>query len=104
MAQHARGVRLGLVSATLAEASTRRSRFAAALLRDAYRVLFASPLDPDVVEDVRMATRRGTAPAVEAQRRAQMSHAADPRFGGESEAVVELVETYRTGSVALAGL
>ena len=72
--------------------------------RDAYRALFASPLDPDVVEDVRMATRRGTAPAVEAQRRAQMSHAAGPRFAGESDAVIALVETYRTASVAPAGL
>jgi hypothetical protein len=33
-----------------------------------------------------------------------MSHAAGPRFGGESDAVMELVETYRTASVAPAGL
>ena len=38
---HARGVRLGLVSATLASTSTRRSRVASALLRDAYGVLDA---------------------------------------------------------------
>jgi len=44
---HARGVRLGLVSATLAEGSTRRSRFAAALLRDAYRLLdLVGAIDP----------------------------------------------------------
>lgn len=36
---HARGVRLGLVSATLASASSRRSRFASALLHDAYALL-----------------------------------------------------------------
>ena len=36
---HARGVRLGLVSATLASTSTRRSRVALALLRDAYGLL-----------------------------------------------------------------
>jgi 3-deoxy-D-manno-octulosonic-acid transferase len=38
---HARGVRLGLISATLAPASTRRSRVASALLRDAYGLLDA---------------------------------------------------------------
>ena len=38
---HSRGVRLGLVSATLAPTSTRRSRFASALLRDAYELLDA---------------------------------------------------------------
>lgn len=38
---HARGVRLGLVSATLAEGSSRRSRLASALLRDAYSLLDA---------------------------------------------------------------
>ena len=38
---HERGIRLGLVSATLAEGSSRRSRFAAALLRDAYALLDA---------------------------------------------------------------
>jgi len=38
---HSRGVRLGLVSATLAEGSSRRSRLATALLRDAYASLDA---------------------------------------------------------------
>ena len=38
-AAHSLGVRLGLVSATLASASSRRSRLAAALLRDAYAAL-----------------------------------------------------------------
>ena len=38
---HARGVRLGLVSATLAESSSRRSTLAVAVLRDAYRLLDA---------------------------------------------------------------
>ena len=38
---HSRGVRLGLVSATLAEGSSRRSRLASALLRDAYASLDA---------------------------------------------------------------
>ena len=38
---HSRGTRLGLISATLAESSSRRSRFASALLRDAYRLLDA---------------------------------------------------------------
>ena len=38
-ASHSSGVHLGLVSATLASASSRRSRLAAALLRDAYAVL-----------------------------------------------------------------
>lgn len=37
----ARGVRLGLVSATLAASSARRTRFGALLLRDAYRALDA---------------------------------------------------------------
>jgi 3-deoxy-D-manno-octulosonic-acid transferase len=36
---HDRGVRLGLVSGTLAAGSSRRSRLASALLRDAYRLL-----------------------------------------------------------------
>lgn len=36
-----RGIRLGLVSATLARTSSRRSRFASALLHDAYRALDA---------------------------------------------------------------
>ena len=36
---HAKGVRLGLVSATLAALSSRRSRFAGALLHDAYAAL-----------------------------------------------------------------
>ena len=36
---HARGVRLGLVSATLSRGSSRRSRTATALLRDAYAAL-----------------------------------------------------------------
>src|SRR4030095_11470067 len=35
----ARGVRLGLISATLARGSSRRSRAASALLRDAYAAL-----------------------------------------------------------------
>jgi 3-deoxy-D-manno-octulosonic-acid transferase len=44
---HARGVRLGLVSATLAEGSSRRSGFAAALLRDAYAALdIVGAVDP----------------------------------------------------------
>lgn len=38
---HDRGVRLGLVSATLAEGSSRRSRLGAALLREAYSLLDA---------------------------------------------------------------
>ena len=38
-AAHSLGVRLGLVSATLASGSSRRSRLAAALLRDAYAAL-----------------------------------------------------------------
>lgn len=38
-AAHSLGISLGLVSATLASGSSRRSRFAAALLRDAYAVL-----------------------------------------------------------------
>ena len=38
---HSRGVRLGLISATLAETSSRRSRWAAAMLRDAYGLLDA---------------------------------------------------------------
>ena len=38
-AAHSLGVRLGLVSATLASGSSRRSRIAAALLRDAYAAL-----------------------------------------------------------------
>jgi 3-deoxy-D-manno-octulosonic-acid transferase len=38
---HARGVRLGLVSATLAPASSRRSSLASAILRDAYAMLDA---------------------------------------------------------------
>ena len=38
---HDRGVRLGLVSATLADASSRRSRLATAILHDAYAVLDA---------------------------------------------------------------
>jgi 3-deoxy-D-manno-octulosonic-acid transferase len=38
---HGRGIRLGLISATLASTSSRRSRFATALLREAYRVLDA---------------------------------------------------------------
>jgi len=38
---HGRGTRLGLVSATLAASSSRRSRLAAALLRDAYALLDA---------------------------------------------------------------
>lgn len=37
----ARGARLGLISATLADASSRRSPLASALLRDAYRILGA---------------------------------------------------------------
>jgi 3-deoxy-D-manno-octulosonic-acid transferase len=40
-AAHARGVRLGLISATLARGSSRRSRTASALLRDAYAALDA---------------------------------------------------------------
>jgi putative transposase len=47
--------------------------------RDAYRALFASPLDTEAIDDMRVATRRGTAPAVEAQRRASNSDAA-PRW------------------------
>jgi 3-deoxy-D-manno-octulosonic-acid transferase len=48
---HARGVRLGLVSATLAERSSRRSRLAAALLRDSYRLLDAvGAIDPSDAE------------------------------------------------------
>ncbi|HEX4469716.1 MAG TPA: glycosyltransferase N-terminal domain-containing protein [Gemmatimonadaceae bacterium] len=38
---HARGIRLGLVSATLASTSSRRSRLASLLLRDAYMALDA---------------------------------------------------------------
>ncbi|HKW49814.1 MAG TPA: glycosyltransferase N-terminal domain-containing protein [Gemmatimonadaceae bacterium] len=38
---HARGIHLGLVSATLAQSSSRRSRFATALLHDAYAALDA---------------------------------------------------------------
>jgi len=51
MAARARGVRLGLVSATLAAGSTRRSRFASALLHDAYAALDAvGAIDPDDAE------------------------------------------------------
>jgi 3-deoxy-D-manno-octulosonic-acid transferase len=47
MIARAAGVRLGLVSATLAEASSRRSRLATALLRDAYASLDAvGAIDP----------------------------------------------------------
>jgi 3-deoxy-D-manno-octulosonic-acid transferase len=47
MLARARGVRLGLVSATLADGSSRRSRFAAALLRDAYAALdIVGAVDP----------------------------------------------------------
>ena len=50
-AAHSLGVRLGLVSATLASGSSRRSRLAAALLRDAYaaldRVGAIDPADAD---------------------------------------------------------
>jgi len=72
--------------------------------RDAYRALFASPLDPEVIEDVRTATRRGTSPAAEAQRRAQMSDVRGPRFGGESDSVLELVESFRTVPAAPHGV
>lgn len=48
---HAHGVPLGLVSATLAERSSRRSRLATALLRDAYALLDAvAAVDPDDAE------------------------------------------------------
>jgi len=51
--------------------------------RDAYRALFASPLDTEAIDDMRVATRRGTAPAVEAQRRAKVSDAA-PRWARQA--------------------
>jgi 3-deoxy-D-manno-octulosonic-acid transferase len=48
---HGRGIPLGLVSATLAQASSRRSRLATALLRDAYSLLDAvAAIDPDDAE------------------------------------------------------
>ena len=48
---HSLGVRLGLVSATLASASSRRSRLAAALLRDAYAALdTVGAIDPEDAE------------------------------------------------------
>ncbi len=55
-AAHSLGVRLGLVSATLASASSRRSRLAAAILRDAYaaldRVGAIDPADADRLVDL----------------------------------------------------
>jgi 3-deoxy-D-manno-octulosonic-acid transferase len=59
---HARGVRLGLVSATLAAASSRRSRFAAAILGDAYAVLDAvGAIDPaDADRLANLGVRRST--------------------------------------------
>lgn len=37
--------------------------------RDAYRAMFASPLDEQAVENMRLATWRGTAPGIEARRK-----------------------------------
>jgi 3-deoxy-D-manno-octulosonic-acid transferase len=58
---HDRGVRLGLVSATLAATSSRRSRLASALLRDAYVVLDAVGAidDADAARLIELGVRPG---------------------------------------------
>ena len=57
---HERGTRLGLVSATLASSSSRRSRFASALLHDAYAALdVVGAIDePDAARLVELGVKR----------------------------------------------
>jgi 3-deoxy-D-manno-octulosonic-acid transferase len=59
---HQRGIRLGLVSATLASTSSRRSRLATALLRDAYAALDAVGAidDADAARLVNLGVRSNT--------------------------------------------